>query len=59
MGQLDNTILIFTTDNGAETVTYPDGGITPFKGQKGEARGKAATAPRWSSAGRDTSSRAR
>ena len=37
MGQLDNTILIFTTDNGAETVTYPDGGITPFKGQKGEA----------------------
>ncbi|MGA2370779.1 MAG: arylsulfatase [Candidatus Korobacteraceae bacterium] len=37
MGQLDNTILIFTTDNGAETVSYPDGGITPFKGQKGEA----------------------
>ena len=38
MGQLDNTILIFTTDNGAETMTFPDGGITPFKGQKGEAR---------------------
>ena len=37
MGQLDNTIVVFTTDNGAETVTYPDGGITPFKGQKGEA----------------------
>ena len=37
MGQLDNTIVIFTTDNGAETVSYPDGGITPFKGQKGEA----------------------
>ncbi len=37
MGQLDNTILVFTTDNGAETVSYPDGGITPFKGQKGEA----------------------
>jgi len=37
MGQLDNTIIVFTTDNGAETVTYPDGGITPFKGQKGEA----------------------
>jgi arylsulfatase A-like enzyme len=36
MGQLDNTIVVFTTDNGAETVTYPDGGITPFKGQKGE-----------------------
>ena len=37
MGQLDNTIVVFTTDNGAETVTYPDGGITPFKGQKGES----------------------
>ena len=37
MGQLDNTIVVFTTDNGAETMTFPDGGITPFKGQKGEA----------------------
>ena len=34
MGQLDNTIVAFTTDNGAETITYPDGGITPFKGSK-------------------------
>src|SRR5580704_11947965 len=37
IGQLDNTIVVFTTDNGAETVSFPDGGITPFKGQKGEA----------------------
>jgi len=37
MGELDNTIIVFTTDNGAETVSFPDGGITPFKGQKGEA----------------------
>jgi arylsulfatase A-like enzyme len=37
MGQLDNTILVFTTDNGAQTVSFPDGGVTPFKGQKGEA----------------------
>ena len=37
MGQLDNTIVVFTTDNGAEAITFPDGGITPFKGQKGEA----------------------
>jgi arylsulfatase len=37
MGQLDNTIVVFTTDNGAETLTFPDGGITPFKGQKGSA----------------------
>ncbi len=34
MGQLDNTILCFTTDNGAETISYPDGGTTPFKGGK-------------------------
>ena len=34
MGQLDNTILCFTTDNGAETITFPDGGTTPFKGGK-------------------------
>ncbi len=34
MGQLDNTIVVFTTDNGAETITFPDGGITPFKGSK-------------------------
>lgn len=34
MGQLDNTILVFTTDNGAETITFPDGGTTPFKGGK-------------------------
>jgi arylsulfatase len=34
MGQLDNTIVVFTTDNGAETQTYPDGGVTPFKGMK-------------------------
>ncbi len=34
MGQLDNTIIVFTTDNGAEVITYPDGGNTPFKGGK-------------------------
>jgi arylsulfatase len=34
MGQLDNTIIVFTTDNGAETITYPDGGVTPFAGGK-------------------------
>src|SRR6201988_1750329 len=34
MGELDNTIVVFTTDNGAEVQTFPDGGVTPFKGQK-------------------------
>ena len=37
LGQLDNTIVVFTTDNGAEAISFPDGGVTPFKGQKGEA----------------------
>ncbi len=37
MGELDNTIIVFTTDNGAEAISYPDGGVTPFKGQKGQA----------------------
>jgi len=30
----DNTIVIYTTDNGAEVMTWPDGGMTPFKGEK-------------------------
>ena len=34
MGQTNNTIVVFTTDNGAETETFPDGGTTPFKGGK-------------------------
>jgi arylsulfatase len=37
MGELNNTIVVFTTDNGAEAISFPDGGVTPFKGQKGEA----------------------
>ena len=37
MGEMDNTIIVFTTDNGAEAITFPDGGVTPFKGQKGQA----------------------
>jgi arylsulfatase len=35
LGIADNTIVIYSTDNGAETVTWPDGGITPFTGEKG------------------------
>jgi len=35
---LDNdTIMVFTTDNGAENFTWPDGGQTPFAGGKGTA----------------------
>ncbi len=35
LGELENTIVIYSTDNGAETVSWPDGGITPFHGEKG------------------------
>jgi len=34
-GIADNTIVMFTTDNGAEIMTWPDGGNTPFHGEKG------------------------
>jgi len=34
LGELDNTIIVWTTDNGAEVTTFPDGGVTPFKGGK-------------------------
>ncbi|HXX08630.1 MAG TPA: arylsulfatase [Pseudolabrys sp.] len=35
MGETNNTIVIFTTDNGAEVFTWPDGGMTPFRNTKG------------------------
>lgn len=35
MGLTQNTVVVYGTDNGAETVTWPDGGITPFHGEKG------------------------
>ncbi len=35
IGETDNTIVVFTTDNGAEVFTWPDGGMTPFKNTKG------------------------
>ena len=34
LGVADNTIVVYTTDNGAEAFTWPDGGTTPFKGEK-------------------------
>jgi arylsulfatase len=35
LGIAENTIVVFSTDNGAEVVSWPDGGNTPFKGEKG------------------------
>jgi arylsulfatase len=37
IGEADNTLIVFSTDNGAECFTWPDGGNTPFKGTKGMA----------------------
>jgi arylsulfatase len=34
LGIADNTIVIWTTDNGAEAMSWPDGGTTPFRGEK-------------------------
>lgn len=35
LGVSDDTIVVFLSDNGPETVTWPDGGTTPFHGEKG------------------------
>jgi len=35
LGVADNTIVIYTTDNGYELIFWPDGGYAPFRGEKG------------------------
>jgi arylsulfatase A-like enzyme len=35
LGVAENTIVIFTSDNGSETFSWPDGGNSPFRGEKG------------------------
>ncbi|MFT4614065.1 MAG: arylsulfatase A-like enzyme [Bacteroidia bacterium] len=34
LGLDDNTIIMYSTDNGAEVFTWPDGGMTPFRNEK-------------------------
>ncbi len=34
LGIADNTIVMYATDNGAEELSWPDGGTTPFRGEK-------------------------
>ena len=34
LGILDGTIVVYTTDNGAEVMSWPDGGTTPYRGEK-------------------------
>ncbi|TAV92185.1 arylsulfatase [Rhizobium leguminosarum] len=50
MGDDENTIVVFTTDNGTENFTWPDGGQTPFFGGKGttyEGGFRAPAMVRW------------
>ena len=49
-GLEENTIVVFSTDNGAENFTWPDGGQTPFAGGKGTVMEGGFRAPciiRW------------
>jgi arylsulfatase len=34
LGITNDTIVVYTTDNGAEVMSWPDGGTTPFRGEK-------------------------
>jgi arylsulfatase len=50
LGIADNTIVMYSTDNGAETFSWPDGGTTMFKGEKNttwEGGFRVPTAVRW------------
>ena len=50
LGIEDNTIVMYSTDNGAETFTWPDGGTTMFRGEKNtnwEGGYRVPTAIRW------------
>ena len=50
MGEDDNTIVVFTTDNGTEVFTWPDGGQTPFaqcKGRSWRAASACRASLRW------------
>ena len=50
LGISDNTIVMYSTDNGAEELSWPDGGTTPFRGEKDtnwEGGWRVPTAIRW------------
>ena len=50
LGIADNTIVMYSTDNGAEEFSWPDGGTTPFRGEKDtnwEAGWRVPTLLRW------------
>jgi arylsulfatase len=50
LGIAEDTIVVFATDNGAEKFTWPDGGTSPFRGEKGlgwEGGFRAPLVVRW------------
>jgi arylsulfatase A-like enzyme len=50
LGIADNTIVVYTVDNGAKVLSYPDGGQTPFRGEKAtcwEGGFRVPTVIRW------------
>jgi len=50
LGLEENTIVMYSTDNGAEEFSWPDGGTTPFRGEKAtnwEGGYRVPTAIRW------------
>jgi arylsulfatase len=50
LGLADNTIVMYSTDNGAEKFTWPDGGQSPFRGEKNtnwEGGYRVPTVMRW------------
>jgi arylsulfatase len=50
LGIANNTIVMYSTDNGSEKCTWPDGGSTPFRGEKAsnwEGGWRVPTAIRW------------
>jgi arylsulfatase len=50
LGIANDTIVVYTTDNGAEVMSWPDGGTTPFKGEKAtnwEGAFRVPTLIRW------------
>jgi arylsulfatase A-like enzyme len=50
LGIANNTIVVYTTDNGAEVMSWPDGGSTPFRGEKAtnwEGGFRVPTVIRW------------
>ena len=59
MGAADNTIVVFTTDNGAEAITFPDGGVTPVQRPERRALGRRLPRPGGHPLAGRTSSRAR